>query len=354
MTRWHVLLWAACSFGAAMGETLDDACDPSNSAKSLLLSPLRLPGCDEQFDTETALLASSCLADAGTHDGSDAACRSIRRQWWQAARALEKSGWLSHASGRQRTRHFAQAFRAGAAEVVALVLRGGSAAESTVVPAVQWAQSKTAVAVLVRFSPKKHGPVSVANVDEPEVTLNGSHVSFRAAARGKPLRFELEIELWGAVVEARSSYSLASAGRLTFQLSKEREDTWPALAAKREAEGEWRGHVGTWYEMQEMFDNEKREAEKAQKEAATAAEKAQKEAATAAEKAKVKANTPSRKTAKGSEKAQSLLERIMAALRRWWRWLRGLLSPSKPGGKTPARKTKASAKTRRPKAATSS
>ena len=52
----------------------------------------------------------------------------------------------------------------------------------------------------MRYSPKKHGPVSVANIDGEDVQLNRTHLTFSALARGKPLRFALELELEGAIL----------------------------------------------------------------------------------------------------------------------------------------------------------
>ena len=191
---------------ARVPATPADPCDPEETAVAYLREPLLLPGCTAAFDDEDALLASSCLGDTATAlaaDGSAAACVAIRKQWWRGAQAIDTAQWLRSATERARVRSFAQAFRAGAADVVALVLRGGSAAQNAVVPAVQWAQNQTVVAVMVRYSPKKHGPVSVANVEEPEVAINSSHISFKGLGRPNsraPLRFELDLELRDAIV----------------------------------------------------------------------------------------------------------------------------------------------------------
>ena len=112
---------------------------------------------------------------------------------------------------------------------------------SVVVPAVQWAQTKSVVHVLVRFSPKKHGPVSVATVDEPDVALNATHLRFSATARPsvnsgkKPLRFELCIALDKPIDPAASTHSLASSGRLTLQLAKATTGGWERLAPRSSA-----------------------------------------------------------------------------------------------------------------------
>ena len=130
------------------------------------------------------------------------------------------------------------AYKDGAASVAQLALAGGAESVSVVVPAVQWAQTKSVVHVLVRFSPKKHGPVSVATVDEPDVALNATHLRFSATARPsvnsgkKPLRFELCIALDKPIDPAASTHSLASSGRLTLQLAKATTGGWERLAPK--------------------------------------------------------------------------------------------------------------------------
>ena len=124
-------------------------------------------------------------------------------------------------------RQFLEAYRAGASAIVTLVRppstrrAGGDGERALITPACQWAQNASVVAVSVRYSPKKHGPVSVANVDEPRVSLNATHVEFDALARGKPLHFAWELELAARIVPEQSEWSTGSPGRLTLTLAKE-------------------------------------------------------------------------------------------------------------------------------------
>lgn len=181
-----LLLALLASGGLAAERSSLDACDAEDTALSHLADPLLLPGCERSFHHEDELLESSCLHDTATAlaaDGSAAACAALRKQWFRAARAIEKAQWLTSATERARVRSFAQAFRSGAAEIVALVLRGGSGVENTVIPAIQWAQNQSSVAVLVRYSPKKHGPVSVASVEEPEISLSSTSIAFKGLGR---------------------------------------------------------------------------------------------------------------------------------------------------------------------------
>ena len=125
-----------------------------------------------------------------------------------------------------------------------------------VTPAVLWAQNESCVALAVRFSPKKHGPVSVASVDEPKVELNDSHVYFEALAhpfQRKPLRFVLELDLSQEIVAADSTWSLSS-GRLTATLAKREHATWTRLDKNHSISSVVRhGPISTWFEMAEHF-----------------------------------------------------------------------------------------------------
>lgn len=122
-------------------------------------------------------------------------------------------------------------------------------------PACQWAQNHTTVALAVRYSPKKHGPVSVASVKEPQVVLNESHVSWTAIARPHARReilFALLLELHAPINPEGSSWSVGSAGRLTFSLAKATGGKWPALT-KPTGKDTRRGPITIWFEMQEHF-----------------------------------------------------------------------------------------------------
>ena len=163
-------------------------CDPTATAAVLASSPIS--ACSATFDSEDLLLATSC-ADVA----ADEICRMIRRGWWRGAK---KSLTAVPDDSRAQIRKFLEAYRTGAGSVIqALQSRGDG--RSVITPACQWAQNTSVIALMVRYSPKKHGPVSVANVDEPRVSLNATHLQFdalanpRAESGKKPLRFSLEV-----------------------------------------------------------------------------------------------------------------------------------------------------------------
>ena len=155
---------------------------------------------------------------------------------------------------RHQVRHFAEHRRKGNGRVQ--LLQGAAHTKAAVVvPAVQWAQNSSLVAIAVRFSPKKHGPVSVASVEQPKVLITEKHLSFSAAGLsvngGKHLRFELELPLAHAIDAEASTWSAApGGGRLTVQLAKGTVgERWRTLATPPAADGGGarRGHNSTWW-----------------------------------------------------------------------------------------------------------
>lgn len=232
-------------------------CDLSATEASLLTTPVRCG--DGTFEDEHALLACA-LEDGGAGDDGTAACLALRRGWWQAAKALTPK---ASEPGRVRIRQLAEHVKRGAAGVFQQ-LTGSTGRRSdelsVVVPAVQWAQNASVVALAIRFSPKRHGPVSCANVDDPVLNLNASHhLSFAALARGKLLRFALSLQLAHAVVPEESTWKLTgTAGRATVQLAKAFPVAWTSLVADGE---ERRGHVSSWFEKQQFFDGKAKQEE---------------------------------------------------------------------------------------------
>ena len=195
-----VLMLAFCCI--AFAESSGDPCNAEVALAMSVASPVYLEACGTSFNDETALLAAECHTTT-PHDGSPV-CAALRRGWQHAARTL-----LPYASGRGQTRirHFAEHRRREANAVVQLLQGDAHTKAAVIVPACQWAQNASVIAVMVRFSPKKHGPVSVASVEEPRVLLTEKHLSFTASGRsvngGKRLRFELELPL-GAVAMPRT------------------------------------------------------------------------------------------------------------------------------------------------------
>ena len=242
-----------------------DACDLTNTSAAWATQQVHLPGCEEPFHEEDALLEHSCVSssDEPVVDQNEihhAVCACMRRRWWRAARLLLPR--VSTSSSVGEVRRFASHARDGASETVTMLLRGSSTgirhdAVTSVVPAVQWAQAHGAVHVLVRFTTKKHGPVAVANVDDAKVELAANMVSFSARGRGKPLVFELRLPLEQRILPAVSSWSFEGRGQLTLHLVKEVNASWSQLCA-RAAEGERRGAVTTWHEMLDTITAEEK------------------------------------------------------------------------------------------------
>ena len=275
--------------GGAVRRT-PDGCDPSVTATSLLTDPVF--ACAESFTDEASLLArvgQPACTQVNSVDAGDV-CRAMRRGWWRTSRQLLP---LVADDEKVRIRQFVEQHRAGARDVIALMRpqseRRPMDDELTLVtPACQWAQNMSHVAIAVRYSPKKHGPVSVASVmvEGRQININATHVEVRAQeksssssstrtfkrltlfsflscpvscvqfdalARGKPLRFRLELELAADIVPDGSTWSVDSPGRLTLSLIKYQKVRWRTLAKGKAKEGVRRGPITTWYEKQEAF-----------------------------------------------------------------------------------------------------
>jgi hypothetical protein len=245
----------------AAAAATEEVCDPAATATRLRAAPL-LPPCCEETDLaspeelaapdEQSLLDDGCLARCERPPRAEDVCLAVRKRWWRAARALLQKLEVKE---RDRVRQFLMATKTGAGSVVQDLVMRDPDSVSRITPAVQWAQGRTTVRVLVRFSPKRHGPVSVPFVEEPELALNASTLVFSGSGfphGRKPIRFELALPLSRPIDATASTHSFASAGRLTLVLAKGTNGTWGALCAEAGA-GERRGPVTSWWEMQESI-----------------------------------------------------------------------------------------------------
>ncbi|KOO28769.1 cs domain-containing protein [Chrysochromulina tobinii] len=250
------------------------------------------------FDDEASIVAwAEGPGSDVQHDGATV-CAALRRGWQSAARALVRT---ATDAGRTRIRHFAEFRRRETTSVVQLLQSTVHTADATIVPAVQWAQNGSTVAVMVRFSPKKHGPVSVSVVDKPEVSLTASHLSFTGEGNsvngGKRLRFALELPFTHDIVPEASTFNPSgTGGRVTLHLAKAKtNEHWATLARAITASDGSDGHkprrvgpISSWFEMQMQFEEEARAREVTAKEAAAEAteELSQQAEARASKKAK--------------------------------------------------------------------
>ena len=198
-----------------------DSCAADETSTTFLLGPIMLDD-GFAFDDEASIVAwAEGPGSDVQHDGATV-CAALRRGWQSAARALVRT---ATDAGRTRIRHFAEFRRRETTSVVQLLQSTVHTADATIVPAVQWAQNGSTVAVMVRFSPKKHGPVSVSVVDKPEVSLTASHLSFTGEGNsvngGKRLRFALELPFTHDIVPEASTFNPSgTGGRVTLQLAK--------------------------------------------------------------------------------------------------------------------------------------
>ena len=254
-----------------------DPCDPTLTELDFLAetTPIDAGGECGAFSSEAdAVAAQGCSAAA--EELPPTICLMLRRGWYKGAKAFVPA-IRKDSVARGRVRRLMEEYRAGASDVLSMTNTQGrkntensDSDYSLITPAVQWAQNVSCVAVAVRFSPKKHGPVSVASVEDPKVALNETHLTFEAVGhpfQRKPLRFLLELELKAKIKPEESTWSASSNGRLTAMLVKAEPSPWPRLDANEtiasdDADPEdaaavtprrRKGPISTWYEMAEHF-----------------------------------------------------------------------------------------------------
>jgi hypothetical protein len=119
-------------------------------------------------------------------------------------------------------------------------------------PAFQWAQSSTDVLLNVKFSHKIDAPATL-NVEPVNVTITDNYLYLHASDGTK--HFGLELNLFSNIIANESTYSMASVGRMTFQLKKQNGPIkWPKLITKASSSKKYKMHM--WIEMQEKYANE--------------------------------------------------------------------------------------------------
>ena len=313
-----------CAAARALGCLLSlvaaaaDSCAADETSTTFLLGPIMLDD-GFAFDDEASIVAwAEGPGSDVQHDGATV-CAALRRGWQSAARALVRT---ATDAGRTRIRHFAEFRRRETTSVVQLLQSTVHTADATIVPAVQWAQNGSTVAVMVRFSPKKHGPVSVSVVDKPEVSLTASHLSFTGEGNsvngGKRLRFALELPFTHDIVPEASTFNPSgTGGRVTLHLAKAKTgEHWATLARAITASDGSDGHkprrvgpISSWFEMQMQFEEEARAREVTAKEATE--ELSQQAEARASKKAK-RGGAGSKDRSKDPSAAASTVEVIKA------------------------------------------
>ena len=116
-------------------------------------------------------------------------------------------------------------------------------------PALQWAQSTDFVYLNVKFAHIWSAPATL-NVEVKQVTISGSSLLFEASDGKKQFRLELELE--ADLDKDNCTWSMASVGRITFNLKKaDAPSRWSKVLVNK-----GRGQVSRWSDMQERWDRE--------------------------------------------------------------------------------------------------
>jgi len=119
----------------------------------------------------------------------------------------------------------------------------------TITPALQWAQSTEHILLNVKFAHIISAPATL-NVEAKNVTITERGI-FLEATDGKKL-FRLDLQISRDIDKDTSTYSMASVGRMTFNLKK--KDAPSRWRTKGIVKG--KGQISTWHDMQESHSKE--------------------------------------------------------------------------------------------------
>mmetsp|Transcript_14615 Transcript_14615/g.17019 ORF Transcript_14615/g.17019 Transcript_14615/m.17019 type:complete len:260 (-) Transcript_14615:61-840(-) len=108
-------------------------------------------------------------------------------------------------------------------------IQSANRAMSKVTPAFEWAQSADQVFISVKFAHKLDTPACI-DVEVDKVDIQENAVSVAAICKGKKKEFSLVMDLLKPIHTGNSTWSMASVGRGTFTLTKQKPDTkWARL-----------------------------------------------------------------------------------------------------------------------------
>jgi len=119
----------------------------------------------------------------------------------------------------------------------------------TITPALQWAQSTEHILLNVKFAHIISAPATL-NVEAKNVSISERGI-FLDATDGKKL-FRLDLQFSRDIDKDASTYSMASVGRMTFNLKK--KDAPSRWRIKGIVKG--RGQISTWHDMQESHSKD--------------------------------------------------------------------------------------------------
>lgn len=192
-------------------------------------------------------LVSSAAVFAGEDDACAAVLENIRNGMFQQADSA-----LASCSKLTEVEDAVNQMKKKLGEVSTKLTQLKSAKQATppIEPALQWAQSPEAVFINVKFAHKLDAPACIDLVD-PNIEMEESRVTVRAACKGVDKHFKLDLTLFSSIVVPNSSWAMTSVGRGSFTLSKQVAAKWDRLLASREKPK----NLHVWWAMQEKFDS---------------------------------------------------------------------------------------------------
>ena len=275
----------------------------------------RMPDSPLECSSEGEMQALLQRVERGELDTSSALLEeavqySAYRHWWVAARgALDVLRTRNVAIGSE-VRQAVTTLRDEAGSVLNL-MRQTKMDEATINCAVMWAQGESSVNLLIKFAARLDAPVTVLNVDNEQVLINATHVTFSGIGRQKPKRYQVHIELFAPIVAENSSWNFGSVGTVRFRLAKAAGGDWPRLTASTEPVKNHR----VWWEGQEQIAQEEKKLKREEQERRLEAERQERAAKEEEERKEREVLELAERQAARERRAQlmPLLEKVLAA-----------------------------------------
>ena len=275
----------------------------------------RMPGSPLECSSEGEMQALLQRVERGELDTSSALLEeavqySANRHWWVAARAALDVLRTRNVAIGSEVRQAVTTLRDEAGSVLTL-MRQTKMDEATINCAVMWAQGESSVNLLIKFAGRLDAPVTVLNVDNEQVVINATHVTFSGIGRQKPKRYQVHIELFAPIVAENSSWNFGSVGTVRFRLSKASGGEWPRLTASTEPVKNHR----VWWEGQEQIAQEEKKLKREEQERKTEAERQERAAKEEEERKEREALELAERQAARERRAElmPLLEKVLAA-----------------------------------------
>eukprot|EP01138_Halocafeteria_seosinensis_P006002 gb/GECG01006135.1/.p1 GENE.gb/GECG01006135.1/~~gb/GECG01006135.1/.p1 ORF type:complete len:472 (+),score=90.99 gb/GECG01006135.1/:1-1416(+) len=128
-----------------------------------------------------------------------------------------------------------------------------------IAPAFQWAQSPEDIFLNVKFAHKFDTP-STLGCETEKMVIRNRKFTYEAKCKEKRKIFSLDLNLYDALDNESSTWSMASVGRAMFTLKKQTTSPWPRLLKSNSKPG----NMHVWWDMKAQYESSMRDFEREQ------------------------------------------------------------------------------------------